>query len=343
MIELQVNRSRALFRRAGQELNAALGPGVRGPAFSYWATYYGENPQAREDSISLMQPALYNKLEGKISVARLCQKHGCDFTFPSTYESAQEALKQRPEVSMWFVKPSHLSGGRGIEVLTAAQLATYEVKANHLIQEGISDIALIDGKKFTGRVYVLLTASAVQLFDDGFIVIHGVDYEAESTDYRVQVDHRGYDTGKSGVRMMRLLDLGSDAAQIWSRCKANLEALVPMLLDVVQGAKPREYLMLGLDYMVQACGGVKWIEINAIPNFVHTPRINRELNVPFFEQSMRWLYGLDAPRLKWIAGERRRSCSLCCENLAHSFNRGRVGLASCFAPIVGHDKDSLAL
>lgn len=288
-----------------------------------------------------MPPSLYNRLEGKLSVARLCKRHGCDSTFPATFESVQEALEHRPEVSMWFVKPSHLSGGRGIEVLTGEQLAKHDLKPNHMIQEGLSDIALIDQKKFTGRVYALLTADSLQLFDDGFLMIHGVDYDAESTDYRVQVDHRGYDTGKSGVRMLRLLDLESDAKHIWSRCKANLEALVPMLFDVVQSAGEREYLMLGLDYMVLANGEVKWIELNAIPNFVHTSRINRELNVPFFEQAMRWLYGLNAPRLHWISGERRQPCSLACENLVIPSRWDSLGPSSCLTPIVGHHKETL--
>jgi hypothetical protein len=49
-----------------------------------------------------------------------------------------------------------------------------------------------------------------------------------------------------------------------------------------------------------------FIEINAIPNFVHSRRVNERLNIPMLEHVMRVATGCYSHRFQRIAGETGR-------------------------------------
>ncbi|MEQ8801799.1 MAG: hypothetical protein RLP45_07150, partial [Haliea sp.] len=57
-------------------------------------------------------------------------------------------------------------------------------------------------------------------------------------------------------------------------------------------------LVLGVDTLLCRDGTVKLIEINTAPNFIHSPEVNAEVNVPFFEAVIRTLLGGSDPRLE---------------------------------------------
>ena len=314
MIEVQANRASALFKQAADSLNQGqlaksnadeLKPSI----FSYWCKFYGENPEEREDSIKLIEPAIYNKLESKGTVSKLLKAHGIDDVFPATFVSVKEAIAHTQAaaadnadpVKIWFVKPFHLSGGRDIQVVATADLTDFELPKFNIIQAGVENIQLINGKKFTARVYLLIWNKQLYLFDDGFVVIHAPVYDEGSTDYSVQVDHRGYQSEKSEVEMRLMSDL-PQFESIMANAAASLIKMKPIFEEAIAASSEKRYILLGLDFLLLKDDNIRFIEINAIPNFIHSKRTNELLNVPFFEHTMRIIYGMGSDRFVSLAG-----------------------------------------
>ena len=297
MIRVQTNRANQLFEIAAKNLSPAFDGAQNLPVFSYWCKFFGENPDEQEGSIRLVDAKIYNNLESKSRVNELLQEKNISGVFPATYHSIQDALKHKGRVNIWFIKPSHLSGGRGIQVVSNEKLSDFDLPPFNIVQEGIENIALIGGRKFVVRVYGFLWNRNLYIFDDGFVLIHGPQYVYKSTDYSVQVDHRGFQDADSKVDMQLLstLDPGN---HIRGKASAAMEKIAPIMAQTLSATSPRQYLILGIDVLVLDDGNVKFIEINAIPNFVHSPSINRELNVPLFEHVMRMVYGLDTGRFR---------------------------------------------
>ena len=312
MIEVQVNRASALFKQAADNFNQAQSAQAfqakasetEQPAFSYWCKFYGENPDEQEDSIKLIEPEIYNKLESKGSVSKLLKKHGIEDVFPATFMSVKAAISYVKDttnpVNIWFVKPFHLSGGRDIQVVSTANLPNFELPKFNIIQAGVENIQLIESKKFTARVYLLIWNKQLYLFDDGFVLIHAPTYEAGSTDYRVQVDHRGYQSEKSAVEMKLMSDLPQFDGMM-TKARESLLQMMPVFEEAITASSEKRYILLGLDFLLLKDDNIKFIEINAIPNFIHSKRTNQLLNVPFFEHTMRVIYGLESDRLSSLS------------------------------------------
>ena len=301
IITLQVNRAAKLFEQAAASLAGETDRMPDPPVFSYWCKFFGDNPDERAGSIRLIERSVYNNLESKAALNRLVRENRVADLFPATYTRVDEALAHRGKVNIWFVKPAHLSGGRGIEVVASKDLPGFDLPRHHIIQEGIEDIALIRGKKFTCRIYVLIWNKSLYLFDEGFALIHAPAYRPGSTDYTVQVDHRGFQEDREGgVRMVPLsaLDAGP---RILDRSARALLKLKPVFGPALTASSPITYIILGLDLLLLSSGDIRFIEINAIPNFIHSPLVNDRVNVPLFAHVMRMVYGLGSDRFIHLA------------------------------------------
>ncbi|MCV6590055.1 MAG: tubulin--tyrosine ligase family protein [Marinobacterium sp.] len=289
------NRASPLFARAAAQVEAQL-PATARHRFSYWATFYGENPDAQADDIQLIDRSVTNLAESKSWIARQVIARGLEALFPRSCFSVNDALAYQYQCPLWFSKPVHLSGGRGIECVASGDLADYSLPQHHILQQGIQNLALLDGRKFTGRIYILVWNQQLWLFDDGFILLHGVPFDPASTGYDVHVDHRGYEKDDSPVEM-RLLSSLADFDQRWPVLQAAAAQLRPLFSELLDASASNRYVMLGIDFLLQENNELQFIEVNAIPNFIHSSHINSQLNVPFFTQSLQLMLGLEAPRL----------------------------------------------
>lgn len=294
-LQLFTNRASRLFAKAAESVEPLL-PANKLWRFSYWSEFYGANPDAQPDDIRLVEKEVVNQLENKGWVARRVIERGLESLFPRSCFSTAEALIYKDDCPLWFSKPVHLSGGRGIECLASNDLMEYELPNANILQQGIQKLALIDGRKFTARVYVLVWNKQLWLFDEGFVLLHGVPFDPESVDYEVHVDHRGYDKADSPVEM-RLLTSLIDFEQRWSTIQAATSSLKPLFQEVLSASSHNRYLLLGIDFLLQKDGGLQFIEVNAIPNFVHSHSINNQLNIPFFTEALKQICELEAPRL----------------------------------------------
>lgn len=301
VITLQVNRAAELFEQAAASIAGDMKGIPAPPVFSYWCKYYGENPDESAGSVKLIERSIYNTLESKSALNKLVKVHRVAELFPATYTRVSEALAHTGKVGVWFVKPAHLSGGRGIQVVAAENLSGFDLPRHHIIQEGIENIALIQGKKFTCRIYVFIWNKGLYHFDEGFALIHAPAFRSGSTDYAVQVDHRGFQEDREGgVRMVPLsaLDIGP---RILDRSARAVLKLRPVFDQALAASSALEYIILGIDLLLLNNGEIRFIEINAIPNFIHSPQVNEQVNVPLFAHVMRMVYGLGSDRFFHLA------------------------------------------
>jgi prolyl 4-hydroxylase len=150
---------------------------------------------------------------------------------------------------------------------------------------------------------VLLWNRQVFLFDDGFILIHGPVYIQGSTDYSVQIDHRGYDRDDGPVKMGLCSDCLLTASLV-AAARKPLVRLLPIFGEILAATSMLRYLILGIDLLQKADGTPVFIEINAIPNFVHSRRVNERLNIPMLEHVMRVTTGCYSHRFQRITDGR---------------------------------------
>lgn len=298
-LQIFVNRASRLFNTAAVSVQSELVALNKNVRFSYWATFYGENPDAQANDIQLIEAKVINEIENKARVAKKLKEKTITDLFPVTCFSTAEALQYRETCPLWFSKPVHLSGGRGIECIPSSRLAEYCLPAHSILQAGVTDLHLLEGKKFTGRIYLLVWNKRCYIFDDGFILLHGPQFDQHSDSYDIHVNHAGYEKSDSDIEM-RLMSSLKDF-HIWKKSiDKQAERLAPVIESQLKASSEKHYLLLGVDLLLQNSRQTQLIEINGIPNFVHTNSINNQLNIPFFEHSIRVMTGLSAPRLRLL-------------------------------------------
>lgn len=305
MLPFEANRSVPLFREAIESLDPRM-VGVSMPVFfSYWDTYETERPAPAISGpdcrvLSLAPKSAYMPLADKRKLGRAVRDHRLNHLAPATFESVEDALAYgNPGTSVWFIKNPHCTGGNKMSCVSSAGLPSTDLPDGYILQEGVRDPLLVDGKKCTARMYVLVWAGSVYLYQNGFLVVHGADYDPDSTDYSVQIDHSGYADSNSPVTLVELSEL--------DRCDdylLKIEELVsgiePILRPVVEATDLDTYIPLGIDVMLQDDGGVQLIEINSIPNFTHTAEINKAVNVPMFRSMLETLLGRQPKAFKEV-------------------------------------------
>lgn len=139
----------------------------------------------------LIRKLVYNRFADKGELALILEAEGVDDVFPVTCFDTETAARHK-DVNLWFSKNRHGTGGIAMECLTSDALADHVLPRFHVLQAAVPDLRLIDGRKFTTRVYLLVWNGHVYLFDNGFNIIHGVPYVEGSTDYEIQIKHDGY-------------------------------------------------------------------------------------------------------------------------------------------------------
>lgn len=299
------NRFKSIFEKAVASVRLPAIDAQHPVVLSYWDTYFGQVPSL-DDSMSdarvlrVIDKTAVNPLANKKKMPQMLADAGRAHVAPPTYNSIEEALAHvGDKVPIWFFKSAYGTGGKGMFCVSADELSEVELPQNYVIQAGVQNLALIDGKKFTTRIYVLIWNGRSYLYENGFIVIHGAAYDEASTDYDVQIDHLGYDNPDGPVQMQQLVNY-SEYLKFAPRVAELVKEIDPIFVDAKAASDRDSYILLGIDVLLQESGDIKLIEINTFPNFLHTPEITEEVNVPFFMAAIKTMFDCDVDSLQKI-------------------------------------------
>ena len=249
-------------------------------------THSADTRQASSDDQAQLPPPLHARsltliprertaaLDNKASMARALMAEG--LSEPRVYFRVQDVPTDA--ASLWFVKTPHRSGGRGIAVVRSADLGRFQGQGV-IIQEAVQDLDLIAGHKYTLRLYVLAFRGQLYLYADGFAVVHGAPYQPGSCDPAVQFVHDGYLRADSAVRLLPLSELDQTNARLQG-CAATLSQTFAVFRDRLKHEREFDYCLFGVDMLIRSDGRAVLVEINDRPNLVHTPLINRKVNIP---------------------------------------------------------------
>ena len=240
--------------------------------FLYFDQYGGKKPPTDEVAFRLMPRQKTMQLDNKLTMARHLKKHRMDY--PRVFFDPQD-LPNEPD-TLWFLKDPGSSGGKGIKILNTFEVVKHH-QENQIIQEAITHLALIDGKKFTVRMYVLCFDNKIFMYPEGIIVVHGKHYEKNSRDPEVQFIHDGYDNPDKAVYMLRLSEYEHYTQVLPKMEKVVCESFSPFKTYLKSGAM--EYCLFGIDLLITEDLNVALIEINDRPNLKHSTEINETVNV----------------------------------------------------------------
>nr|CRH04861.1 Putative Procollagen-proline dioxygenase [Candidatus Magnetococcus massalia] len=289
----QVNRANALFDEAVGKLTFSDAEDAKPACFTYWDTYNDSRPDLSElpegaRVLQMIERAEMNHLSHKGKLPLMLTANTLEHLAPATYLTTEAALAHEgPEVPVWFFKDAFGTGGKGMHCVANAELADTPLPKGYVIQASVDNLALIDGKKFTARIYVLLWRGDLYLFNNGLITVHGEPYDPTSTDYNVQIDHEDIheDQGPQKITLQSY----DRYETFFPASRKLLTELKPIMDSVLQASSEDRYLLLGIDLLYQEDGGVQLVEINTVPNFIN--KVQDEVTIPFLTGAIKIMLG----------------------------------------------------
>lgn len=262
MIEFIGNRAIKLFQCATDEL-AYDGTAM----LTYWDTYSGPLPPFNHSEYSLflrvLPRAITNPIDDKGQLGEILRSRSD--LLPCTYNTAGEIpyVRSRPD-GLWFIKNRHGAGGKQVNCHRYSELATLELGANDVLQQAVTDLDLVEGRKYTIRCYMLIWHGQAFLHKFWYKVIHGETYQPDATDYGVQVSLR-YSGG--GTEFHPVADINTDD-RLLELVRVHRE-IAREIASIVEESSRETYSILGCDFVIESGGRARLVEVNAYPNLVH--------------------------------------------------------------------------
>lgn len=296
LIANKINRATKLFQQAIAQLDPILIRKAEPICFTYWDTYGNallDLSDVSEDTrvLRVVDRTIVNALANKATLAQSIIDHQLESIAPKTYFSIEDAIKHQGDpVPLWFVKNRFGTGGKGMSCVSNHDLANTKLPAHHIVQAGVTGLALFEGRKFTTRAYCLIWNQTIYLYQNGFLVVHGAKYDPNSTDYAVQIDHAGYHSDDGPVQMQQLINY-SEYECYFPSIKQLIQDLKPVLEPTRLATDASRYILLGIDLLLREDGSARLLEINSFPNFIHSHEIISQVNIPFFSAALRTMLG----------------------------------------------------
>ena len=119
-------------------------------------------------------------------------------------------------------------------------------------------------------------------------------YAPDSRDPAVQFRHDGYMRADSPVRMFPLTDYAA-ANDLLPRLAQYLARSFAAFRNLLAFEDASRYCVFGVDLLLRRDLEPVMVEVNDRPNFVHTARVNAEVNVPMLRSLWLTLNGQDDP------------------------------------------------
>lgn len=224
----------------------------------------------------LLDSSLISQLNNKTKMGELLYDEKIT---PKIYTSSEELVKRNyDDNKIWFIKYIHGSCGRHIMCKTTGDLKSIEISPRFIIQEGITDLDLYKGYKYTLRVFTLLHNKKFYLYRGLKKRVHNEKYNKEELNYDAHV---------CGSKYSEIIPLYLDKSEeLYQKLKEHSLLVKDKLKDIINETNEYKYLLIGNDYLVKENKDVILIEMNPLPNLVNSDEINQKINVPLMKETI---------------------------------------------------------
>ena len=202
---------------------------------------------------------------------------------PRTFDTAAAAFKTLsadPSASkVVFVKDVNGAGGLDIVCKQVSSLERYKLSPDAIIQEGATDFALVDGRKWTIRAYVVVHGGRlyVSRHFNGFKHPSRYNPDADAADLEQQ--HISNGNTNAHVKAKSFADVGGrlmgpsdlEDADVWTEALIDATRQMAQMYEAMVAATaddPYRYHIFGVDAIPRTSGTVQIIEVNPFPNLV---------------------------------------------------------------------------
>lgn len=245
---------------------------IRKTTFSWFDTYPGGGQPLEEEpehftpiSINVIERKHTNYLGNKLQLAQvLLDKKICSHV-PITHFSSAQAMAYREQDRVLFVKSSVGTRGEGVRCIRSSQLTEFVLPKNYIIQESVSNLRLFDERKMVFRFYILIFNKCVYIQRKGVTIVHGPKYDADSIDYKVQIQHNGPDVVKDSYPFSDIPEYGYWFDKLVEAAKA----VSPVFERARQESSLFRFILMGADGLPCLDDCVRVLEFNTYPNMVN--------------------------------------------------------------------------
>jgi len=303
-LRVVANRADVLWQRAVKTLKARDNhfPAAH---VSYWDSY-GNKPQPGAPSgwsgpcFQTVGRNVLNPLADAGKVAAKMTDLGLTHRIPKTFASVKEALAGPHKADdLWFIRSQFRGTTDKTLCLPTPIMAVATLPNGHLLQKAVDELVLIDQHKFTARLYLVVIANKVILFEESVVFIHGATYAPNDASHASQVDNRNYREPGSHIKLVP----GSQtphAAALDEAAASLAGEMTELLIEVRAASADCAFAVLALDTLLTKSGDLKLLRIHTFPNFITTAQIDADVHVPLFEDILRVISGIPSRKLTTI-------------------------------------------
>ena len=199
--------------------------------------------------------------------------------------------------SGYFVKGALGSLGEEVQCMRMRDLRYSTIDRDSVVQKGIMDVQLFEGRKCIVRIYVLEYDGRIYMFKKGLVIVHAGPYNPESCSRHVQIDHK-----VDGVSKFPLE--GTPFFEHMGRMKTMVEDLTELFRPHETSASDpsqHTFALYGLDVLFTKEGRPVLLEVNSTPNMNGGGgKVQHEVRIPVARGLLKLLLFGDCDRnLLW--------------------------------------------
>jgi len=177
----------------------------------------------------------------------------------------------------WILKPALLNNGdhiklfNAIETLKQYYASPHRLGGAHVVQRYLSEPALIDNRKYTFRMPVIVTNYAgIFLYNQGYVNICALPFKADDfADRKAHISNYVLDGQLSHIEQrstQSLENFDAIVAQMKSIVTKVMQALLKKYPAYLQPKSHKSFEIFGFDFMQDAKGKLWLLEINQGPD-----------------------------------------------------------------------------
>ncbi|MBN9289195.1 MAG: hypothetical protein BGO43_09980 [Gammaproteobacteria bacterium 39-13] len=197
-----------------------------------------------------------------------------------TYEHYMENNRYQKTIAdlKWILKPSMLNNGDQIKLFNnVEELRTHFASVNrlggeHVIQQYISNPALIDGRKYTFRVHAVFTNyDGIFFYKQGYVNISAYPFSLSEgfKNKKIHITNYVLDGEFSHIEQRASQTLENFPVvyqQMCSIVRTTVKSLLKLAPDYLKPQQRRIFELFGFDFMLDQNGKVWLLEINQAPD-----------------------------------------------------------------------------